>query len=275
MKITVLIENTGEAPLKTEHGLSLFIEYAGKKYLLDAGPSGAFLHNAEMMGLDTGSVDRAVLSHGHYDHADGFLPWLLRYPEKNILARPGVFDAYYSGSGERMHYIGLRKELLEMRGRFIPAEPVMRLEDGAYLIADEGAGGFGPAAKKLFRRDKDRYVPDDFSHEQSLVFDTEKGLVICCSCSHAGIMAITEHVRRTLRKPVYAYIGGLHMKSVRHGMEGTDFTAEEIRRIASYCMENIRCVYTGHCTGPAAADMLGQYMGDRLQPLCTGCVIEV
>lgn len=87
MKITVLIENTGEAQLEAEHGLSLFIEYNKKRYLLDAGQSGAFVRNAQRLGLDTGCADYAVLSHGHYDHADGFLPWLRRYPEKKIFAR--------------------------------------------------------------------------------------------------------------------------------------------------------------------------------------------
>ena len=38
MKVTVLIENTSESELKCEHGLSLFIEYASKQYLLVAHP---------------------------------------------------------------------------------------------------------------------------------------------------------------------------------------------------------------------------------------------
>ena len=38
MKITVLVENSTSCRLYGEHGLSVYIEYDGKKYLLDTGP---------------------------------------------------------------------------------------------------------------------------------------------------------------------------------------------------------------------------------------------
>lgn len=42
MKITVLVENSTSARLYGEHGLSVYIEYDGKKYLLDTGASTLF-----------------------------------------------------------------------------------------------------------------------------------------------------------------------------------------------------------------------------------------
>ena len=73
MKITVLMENTAleGCGLTPEAGLSLYIEYRGKKLLLDAGSSGKFAGNAQALGVDMSAVELAVLSHGHYDHADG------------------------------------------------------------------------------------------------------------------------------------------------------------------------------------------------------------
>lgn len=38
---------------------------------------------------------------------------------------------------------------------------------------------------------------DDFHHEQSLVFDTDDGLVILNSCSHGGIDNIVKEVKAT------------------------------------------------------------------------------
>ena len=66
MKITVLMENTAISPeFAAEHGLSLFVETEGSRFLFDAGQSGAFAENAQKLGIDLRSADFAVLSHGH------------------------------------------------------------------------------------------------------------------------------------------------------------------------------------------------------------------
>lgn len=77
MKITVLVENTGPSELEVEHGLSLYIEFDHKKYLLDAGQSDSFFKNANTLKIDLDHSDKAILSHGHYDHGDGFLVFLI------------------------------------------------------------------------------------------------------------------------------------------------------------------------------------------------------
>ena len=73
MKATVLSDNIPAENLGCEWGLSIFIEYHGKHILLDAGASGLFLKNADVLGLNMKDVDFGVLSHAHYDHADGVL----------------------------------------------------------------------------------------------------------------------------------------------------------------------------------------------------------
>ena len=72
MKITTLIENTTNSPeLIPEHGLSLFVEAAGHRFLFDTGAGGAFADNAVRLGMDPKSAEFAILSHGHYDHVMG------------------------------------------------------------------------------------------------------------------------------------------------------------------------------------------------------------
>jgi glyoxylase-like metal-dependent hydrolase (beta-lactamase superfamily II) len=72
--LTALVENT-RAPhargLRKEHGLSMFIEHAGKRILSDTGVSDAFADNAAKLGVDLASVDVAVISHHHLDHGGG------------------------------------------------------------------------------------------------------------------------------------------------------------------------------------------------------------
>ena len=74
MKATVLSDNIPAENLGCEWGLSIFIEYHGKHILLDAGASGLFLKNADVLGLNMKDVDFGVLSHAHYDHASIKVP---------------------------------------------------------------------------------------------------------------------------------------------------------------------------------------------------------
>ena len=72
MKITSLLENTtSHSDMKTEHGLSLYIETENLNILFDMGQSANFAENAQKLGIDLKKVDFAVLSHGHYDHGGG------------------------------------------------------------------------------------------------------------------------------------------------------------------------------------------------------------
>ena len=76
MKIITLVENTTENECFTaEHGLSIYIETEKHKLLLDTGQTDALIHNAETLGIDLSEVDTVILSHGHYDHSGGILPF--------------------------------------------------------------------------------------------------------------------------------------------------------------------------------------------------------
>ena len=66
LKITTLIENQPDeaGALAFEHGLSLYIEFAGKRLLFDTGQTGAFVDNARKLSVDLATLDAVVLSHG-------------------------------------------------------------------------------------------------------------------------------------------------------------------------------------------------------------------
>lgn len=276
MRITVLVENTGPSEFKIEHGLSLYIEFNDKKYLLDAGPSDSFFKNAHALSIDLGRVDKAVLSHGHYDHGDGFMVFLNQYKNKVVYGAKNIFDDYYSGSGGSVHYIGLSSKLKQMKNRFNTISKDTKIDEKIYLILDDVSNTKEIGVqKKLYKKVDDVLQPDNFDHELSLVFDTPKGLVICNSCSHAGLESIVDNIKKRLNKPVYAYVGGLHMKSTKNHIETSSFTEEQIQNLCIFIKKNIQYVLTGHCTGNVSYDLLKKYLKDRIDFLTTGKTIEI
>ena len=249
MRITVLIENSAPEGLVAEHGLSFYLEYRGGRYLLDAGESGAFLLNAQRLGVDLSRVEKAALSHGHYDHGDGFTAFFRVNRTARICARPAaVEDDVLHGD-----HVGLNPGLFRRHARrFDLADGPRKLAEGLHLI------------------------PDAVRHEQSLAAETAEGLVVLNSCCHAGVDHILAGIRaRFPGKPIRAVLGGFHLM----GTGGTSTLGpapEDVHALARRLRDglDVREVCTGHCTGAPAYALLAEELGKRLRPLTTGAVFE-
>lgn len=276
MKVQILIENTTNSNLIAEHGLSIFIEYKDKKILLDAGTTSAFIDNAKNMGVDISSADFCVLSHGHYDHSGGFAEYLRQNPTKKVYAMKAITDEYYSASGGNIHPIGVPKEVYpEYKENFILLDEATKLGDEIYVIPHKNCSELEKigARAKLYKKVEGEYGPDDFSHELSLVFDTDEGLVIFNSCSHSGIVNIIEEVKEYFGndKKVRAFFGGLHMKGKCGDEEICTFSESEIESIVKYLRDNnVERLYTGHCTGMVGYELIKKYKGENVEYIFTG-----
>ena len=280
MKVTVLIENTAPQGrgLASEPGLSLHIEYNGRKILLDAGISGDFAANAEKLGVDLRAVELGVLSHGHFDHADGLRAFFPLNDKVDFCLRPGAEGPYFSMK-PTVHFIGIHREIWrDYRLRFRVVEGVHELGEGMWLLPDgEVDPEFVGRAKDLvYKRGEDDFVPDDFRHEQSLVFETERGLAVFNSCSHSGIVNIVRGVEQMLPgKKVFAVVGGFHMfgKNTPNGMNCSE---EYVYKVADALKElGVEEVYTGHCTGLPALALLKERFGEGCCALTTGMTFEL
>lgn len=276
MKVTVLMENTAPrgSDLEVEAGLSIWIEYSGRKILLDAGSSGKFADNADKLHIDLGQTNLAVLSHGHYDHADGFRAFFPKTDKVKVFYRKGADGAFFSRRGKDPYYIGIHRELWETyRSRFVQVDGVFPLMEGAWLLPDgERYLEFaGKATDLLVKRGQDNFMHDDFSHEQSLVFETKRGLAVFNSCSHSGIVNIVRGVQEMMPgKQVYAVVGGFHMqgKGTENGMNCSE---EYVYKVADALKElGVEEIYTGHCTGPQAMVLLSKRFGEGVHMLTTG-----
>lgn len=268
-KMTVLVDNVPSETLAGEWGLSILIEYGEKKILADAGSSGLFAENMKKLGFSVADVDYATLSHAHYDHANG-MPYFFRENQKSRLyVRETTLDNCYYKYFFIRKYIGISENLLtDYADRIETVSGDYRLCEGAYLIPHK-SNGLERIGKRerMYRRTEKGWMPDDFSHEQSLVLDTGPGLVIVNCCSHGGVANIISDVRQTFpEKHIYGIIGGFHLFNK---------TEREVRQAAAdIAQTGIDYVCTGHCTKDKAYAILKQTLGGRLHQLRTGLVLE-
>ncbi len=269
MKATVLIDNIGTDEMKGEWGLSILCEYEGKKILLDVGASNTFAKNAEKLGFELKDVDYAVLSHAHFDHGNGMRQFFDENSKAKFYLRETTEENCYKKILFIKKYIGIPRHVLtDYADRIEIVSGDYQLCEGVYLIPHkcEGLEKIGKQ-NNMYQKIEGKWLPDNFSHEQSLVFDTDKGLVIFNSCSHGGAANIIKEVSETFPgKKVYGLIGGLHLH---------DKSESEIEQVAAKIDEtNIEYICTGHCTGGHAYGILTKELGDRMHMLSTGLVME-
>ena len=273
MQIINLIENTeGAAGCAYAHGLSFYVETAKHRLLVDLGPSDKTLSNAKKLGVDLAQVDTVVLSHGHYDHSGGILPFAALNRSAAIYMQKTAGEAYYADDSEagapaQYRYIGIDTK--------IAALPQVRLIDGDFTIDDElslfvmktCAGELPFSNARLKRKNGSVYRQDVFDHEHFLVVKEGAKRVLVSGCAHNGILNILKEYTQRYGSAPDAVISGFHL------MKKTDYTAEEKREIEDMAKELKRyntAFYTCHCTGLPAFGIMKRVMGSRLEYVHSG-----
>lgn len=268
--VTIIVDNKSDNGMQGEWGLSILIQYADKKILLDAGSSKLFLENMKKLGIDVTDIDYAVLSHAHYDHANG-LPTFLNINDKaKLYIQECTANDCYAKKKIFRKYIGIpRKMIARYTDRIIKVSGDYKITDGVWLIPHKTEGLERIGQRELmYRKTKDGWIPDDFAHEQSLVIDTDKGLVILNSCSHGGAANIINEVKATFPdKNVYGLIGGFHLFNKSEA---------EIREVAGKIRDTgIEYICTGHCTKDRAFGILKEELGDKVNQMSVGYRIVI
>lgn len=275
LNITVLVDNNAGScsagELKSEWGLAVYIEYDGKKILLDTGASGLFAENADKLGVRLEEVDLAVLSHAHWDHSDGMDVFFARnstapfYLSENARENCWAIHRDVKENGEEgIEYDGIKKGWLETYADRIIYSGTCEICKGVHLVGHSTPGleKRGEQVGQYIMVDGE-LIPDDFAHEQSLIFETGKGLVIFNSCSHGGVDNIIREAEEALPgRKAYAMIGGFHLFLD---------SEEEVRAFAGrICDVGIKRIVTGHCTG----DKQYVWLKDELEKRDKEIVVE-
>ncbi|MDR0222951.1 MAG: MBL fold metallo-hydrolase [Oscillospiraceae bacterium] len=277
MRILTLIENTtSNKKLRHEHGLSFYVEFGGKKILIDTGSSDRFIKNAARMRVNLKELDAAIISHNHYDHTGGLESLFKLSPDIKVFAKRDVAGDYYLKLGLFNFTVCWNKHFINRRRKnFVLFNQFQEVCEGFYVMGCEvDDDKYVLRDKRLLKRENGRYAPDDFKHEIFAVAfpkkDREKGCVVISSCSHSGIVNILRTVRETwVNSPILGVVGGFHLNLPARLMPLD--TGAFMKNVAEQISElSAGCVYTCHCTGKKAYERLKERMGDQIQYLRTG-----
>ena len=272
MRIINLIENTeGIDGCVYAHGLSFYIETSGHKLLMDLGPSEDTIKNAAVLGVDLSSVDTVILSHGHYDHSGGIIPFTKINDHALIYMQESAIKDYYADDGkdvlERFRYIGINKEIETLpQVRFLNGDAVIDDELEIFTIHSR-SHDLPFTNKRLLVRVGNEYMNDDFNHEHFLVIRQEGKMVLISGCAHNGILSILDAYKDKYGKAPDMVVSGFHL------MKKTEYSEkemEEIKNIAYELKDYPTKFVTCHCTGLAAFDIMKNIMGDRIEYVHSG-----
>ena len=232
MKIKIISENTvHDGGLLAEHGLTIWFEYNGRKYLFDTGQGLVLLHNAEKMGIDFQNLDGVIISHDHDDHAGGLKQVLQHNPKLKVWAHPEIIDNH-----ELIKKSSGVKEPTEIR-------------EEIWLTGEI------PVGVKIFKKKKYKEAAET---ENSLYVKSEKGLIVLVGCSHPGIINVLDYIEEiTDGEKIYAVIGGMHL---------INKDKQELIEIIDRMNESeIEKLYPMHCTGDLAIhEMINKFKGEVL-----------
>ena len=272
MRIVNLIENTeGQNGCAYAHGLSFYVETKKHKLLVDLGPSEETLRNAEVLGIDLTKVDTVILSHGHYDHSGGILPFAKINGHARIYMQESATDAYYADDGrnapERFRYIGIDREITKLpQVQFLRGDAIIDEELELFTIKQR-SHELPFTNKRLLIQKEDGYQKDDFRHEHFLVIREEGKTVLTSGCAHNGILSIMDAFMEKYGKAPDLVVSGFHL------MKKTDYKDEEIKEIEDIArdLKNYPTKFvTCHCTGTTAYEVMKEILKEKLDYVHSG-----
>jgi 7,8-dihydropterin-6-yl-methyl-4-(beta-D-ribofuranosyl)aminobenzene 5'-phosphate synthase len=276
-RITILCENlVGRLVGSGEHGFSAFIETDQGNYLFDTGRGPSIVANSLALAKDLRTVQKIFLSHGHYDHTGG-LPEVLKLKGRvDVHVHPDVFidriHVLQEDGQEKKRFVGLpfKRSYLEFLGaHFLINKEFTEVEKKIFLTGEVPRGtAFEKPDLRLFAERNGKLGQDVFADDQSLVIDTEKGLILILGCAHSGLVNIINHViGKTGKEKFHAILGGTHL----------DFLtpAQLEQTIGVLKKMDIERMGVSHCTGMKAAFRLHQEFGDRFFYGCVGSVLDI
>ncbi len=232
--LTVLYDNSAFQPACTAGwGFSALIQGAGPTILFDAGAEEpVFLKNVDALKVNLNATDLVFISHDHGDHTGGLAAVLRK--------KPGL-PVYVAASAQR----GFQDQLAAAGARVVAVTDQQTLAPGVLSTGDLG----------------------DTIHEEALLLDTPRGLVVVTGCAHPGIVSILERAKAVGKKNLWMVLGGFHL------YETAPADVEKI--IGRFKELGVQRVGATHCTGDAAIGMFRRAFGQNFVEMGVGRKIDL
>jgi len=206
----------------------------------------------------------AVLSHGHYDHANGLTNVLKITGGKTpVYVHHDFLKPKYKINQAGSHYIGISSECLRFfreSGQAVFSKDMREILPGVYVTGEITRIHQEEEEGENFFLDEKGTQKDRFPDEQALFIDAGDGLIVFAGCAHVGIINILDHVQKLMPgRLIKAVLGGFHLRSAPD--ERIMWTISGLKRIG------VKKLYACHCTGEHAVDLMKKEMPDE----CCDC----
>ena len=233
ISVSILYDNTVfKQGTLADWGFACLIEGTEKTILFDTGTNGKILmNNIDILGIDPDNIDLIAISHNHPDHTGGL---------DSVLGRKSEVSVYLGAS----FFTDFIRIISSYGAKSVKVDEPVKICEHVYSTGE---------------------LHGDVN-EQSLVLDTEKGLVIITGCAHTGIVNILKKAKEILNKNIYLVLGGFHL------LEYSDTEINQI--IEEFKTLGVEKCGATHCTGDRAIALFKNAYGENYIPMGVGNVIK-
>jgi len=234
ISITVVYDNyIFKEGTRADWGFACFIEGTEKTILFDTGYQDQILQqNIDSLGINLDSLDLIIISHDHPDHTGGL---------NSVLEKKSNIPVYFGTSFP----VSFSQNIINKGATPIQVDEPIKI------------------CKHVFSTGE---LPG-YANEQSLIIDTEKGLVIITGCSHPGIINILKRSKAVLDKNIYMVFGGFHL------LHNTYYQINNI--IKEFKALGVEKCGATHCTGDRAITLFKKAYGENYVSMGVGKVIQI